>query len=77
VGLAYRMYVKRGNPEQYELLYNTFSERVAVVWERRRGDRRKLAEPAGEERRRAERRGPLPPSWQALGFVVTRIGRDL
>ena len=71
----YRMYVKRGDPERYELLYNAFSERVAVVWERRKGDRRRSAAPNGEDRRRSDRRGPASPSWHALGFVVVRADK--
>jgi hypothetical protein len=72
----YRMYVKRGDPDRYELLYKMFSERLPVVWERRKGDRRRIkGAPEGDERRRNERRGPMPASWDALGFAVARVGR--
>jgi len=73
----YRMYVKKGDPERYELLYKTFSERLPVIWERRKADRRRnQASPNGEERRRSDRRGPPPATWDALGFVVARVGRQ-
>ncbi len=69
----YRMYVKRGDPQHYDLLYNAFSDRVAVVWERRRVERRKAPTSKEGDRRKSDRRGPLPASWQALGFIVTKI----
>ena len=68
-----RLIVKRGDVHGYDALYKTFSTRVPVTWDRRRAERRKQeAERGSDERRTAERRGNPPPSWTALGFVVTK-----
>jgi hypothetical protein len=71
----YRMIVKRGNPEWYDVLYRTFNERMPVVWERRKRERRRESPALMEERRRQDRRGPPPSSWTGLGFVVVRVAR--
>ena len=71
----YRMIVKRGDPEWYDVLYRTFNERMPVIWERRRRERRRPAPVLPEERRRQERRGPAPATWTGLGFVVVRAPR--
>jgi hypothetical protein len=72
----YRMIVRRGDPEWYDVLYRTFNERLPVIWERRKRERRKPSPTLMEERRRAERRGPVPTSWASLGFVVVRVPRQ-
>jgi hypothetical protein len=67
----YCLIVRRGDYEGYDRLYKAFGQLLPVIWERRRGERRKAAQSVGiEERRRGERRGSPPPSWTALGFVV-------
>jgi hypothetical protein len=44
---------------------------VAVIWDRRRSDRRRIARrPVGHERRRADRRGAPPETWTRLGFQL-------
>jgi Cu/Ag efflux protein CusF len=44
---------------------------LAVIWDRRRSERRRSARrPIGHERRRTERRGSPPATWRQLGFQV-------
>jgi len=43
---------------------------VEVIWDRRLGERRRLARTQDAERRRGDRRGPLPEMWFSFGFVV-------
>ncbi len=50
--------------------------RVHVVWDRRRGERRANRAPVVRDRRRGDRRGPPPATWDAFGYVlVTRRPR--
>lgn len=67
----YVMIVRRGDFQRQEMLHRTFGQFTPVVWDRRKGERR---DPEtvhdGDDRRHAERRGPPPASWAALGFVV-------
>lgn len=42
---------------------------VDIVWDRRRGERRCSSMGRTPERRGFERRGALPESWTAVGFV--------
>ena len=44
---------------------------VNVVWDRRRAERRRRAEPVAHDRRGCDRRGPPPPSWHWPGLVIT------
>lgn len=63
--------VRRGDYQQYEVLYKAFGARVPVVWDRRRGERRDLNRPSeAAAPPTPERRSTTPPSWRALGFVV-------
>ena len=63
--------VKRGDYQQYDVLYKAFGARVPVIWDRRRIERRDPDPPSrAGNRYGAERRGVTPPSWVALGFVV-------
>jgi hypothetical protein len=71
----YRMIVRRGDPDWYDVLYRTFNERLPVIWERRKRERRKESPSLMEERRRQDRRGPPPPTWTGLGFAVVRVPR--
>ena len=68
----YCIIVKRGNLEDYDMLYKIFNEKMPVLLERRHGDRRRtpVPPPNTQDRRQKERRGAAPPSWVALGFVV-------
>lgn len=61
--------VRRGDFQQYDRLYKAFSERVPVVWDRRRHT---PAPVEGDDMgtQREERRQAPPLSWVALGFVV-------
>ena len=45
-------------------------EVVEVIWDRRHGERRRLARAHDAERRQRDRRGPLPEMWFSFGFVV-------
>lgn len=66
-----RIVVRRGDFDRYEVLYKAFGDRVAVIWDRRRSERRRQHDARGaSERRKAERRTPPGPSWRLLGFVV-------
>ncbi|NOT27258.1 MAG: hypothetical protein HOP16_14285 [Acidobacteria bacterium] len=63
--------VKRGDLERYELLFKTFGQRVTVLWDRRKNQRRQATDVLSSgDRRRAERRGLPGTSWKSLGFVV-------
>lgn len=69
---SYLMVVQRDDEERYQLLRKLFQgQRVEVVRDRRVGDRRATgAAAAAGNRRRGERRAPLPDSWVNLGFFV-------
>jgi hypothetical protein len=67
----YFIVVKRGDYQRHDLLHKTFGRLTPVVWDRRVRERRHAGTVMeGEDRRRAERRGPAPASWKALNFVV-------
>jgi hypothetical protein len=65
--------VRAGALDRFAALREAFSsEGVDVAWDRRRGDRRRseaTSQPAPERRRR-ERRGMAPASWDLLDFLV-------
>ena len=65
--------VRTGALDRFAALRDAFlAEGIAVVWDRRRAERRR-AVPAGgpaAERRRRERRGPAPATWDLLDFLV-------
>ena len=66
--------VRRGSPERYQALQETFGEppiSATICWDRRTVDRRRRARVSRSDRRRAERRGSEPGSWSALDFLVT------
>ena len=54
--------------QQYERLHQAFSERVPVLWDRRRRSVPVKDDDTGTQR--ADRRQAPPVSWVALGFVV-------
>jgi hypothetical protein len=64
--------VKRGHSHVFLMLAGTTGAHadVALLWDRREGDRRVGQVPAPGERRLGERRRPTPSSWHALGFVI-------
>jgi hypothetical protein len=60
--------VQRDRPDVYEDLRRSFEldPRVEVILDGRRGDRRTQPLPAPRERRRQDRRQPLPPVESAF-----------
>jgi Cu/Ag efflux protein CusF len=64
--------VQRGRGELYRAVQgNAAGPGVAVIWDRRRSERRRGARrPIGHERRHTERRGTPPETWTRLGFQV-------
>jgi hypothetical protein len=70
----YWIVVKRGEHQRYDLLHKAFGQTTPVVWDRRVRERRRTSAviPFTVERRQIERRGAVPASWVALGFVVVQ-----
>jgi hypothetical protein len=69
----YCIVVKRGSFQSYDLLHEAFGQKLPIVWDQRQRERRHVAGSlAIPDRRHAQRRGPEPASWMALGFVVVR-----
>jgi hypothetical protein len=64
--------VRTGAMDRFAALREAFSpDGVGVVWDRRGGDRRSGTAPQPvPERRRRERRGTAPASWDLLDFLV-------
>ncbi len=65
--------VRAGAVDRFAALRSAFApEGVEVVWDRREGQRRRTggASTPGSERRRRDRRGPVPSSWALLDFLV-------
>lgn len=64
--------VQRGRGELYRAVQGGGAgPAVAVIWDRRRSERRRGARrPVGHERRHSERRGAPPETWTRLGFQV-------
>lgn len=63
--------VQRGRTDVFRALDGAAAgPGLRVIWDRRRGERRTTRRPVPLERRRAERRAPLPDTWSRLGFVV-------
>jgi hypothetical protein len=73
-GQAILIVVRRGAAGRFATLHGALGgeDGVAVVWDRRAAERRlgTGSPPAGGERRVRDRRGPAPPSWGLLDFVV-------
>ena len=63
--------VDRQHMPLFEHLHAHFSADpdVDIVWDRRRGERRRPSMGRMPERRGFERRRALPESWAAVGFV--------
>jgi hypothetical protein len=64
--------VKQGEPTLAERLRAIASPSVPVIWDRRKRQRRATDRAVSDERRRWDRRRPLPASWDTLGFLVVR-----
>ena len=72
-GRAALIVVRVGAIDRFTALKSAFgSEGIVVVWDRRVSDRRRRDREtrAAAERRRRDRRGPEPPSWALLDFLV-------
>lgn len=62
--------VSRGREDLFRTLQDEFArEPVQVMWDRRQAERRTHPKPVEIEHRRAQRRGPPPATWAALGVV--------
>ena len=68
--------VQRGRGDVYRAVEGgAAGPGLAVIWDRRRSERRRGARrPAGHERRRTERRGAPPETWTRLGFQLVPGG---
>jgi predicted small metal-binding protein len=65
------MIVRRGQEARFRILQAAFwGERVRIVWDRRRADRRRKTQSGGPERRQHDRRRAPPVSWEAWDFVT-------
>ena len=64
--------VQRGRGDLYRAVERGVSSPgLAVMWDRRRSDRRRgVRRPTGHERRRLERRGSPSETWTRLGFQL-------
>lgn len=65
--------VRRGMVGRFAALHQHLAaDGVRVLWDRRVAERRRrtLPPPSQLERRTRDRRGPAPPSWLLLDFVV-------
>jgi hypothetical protein len=61
--------VQRGEQALYtRLTAQPWTGGVRVIWDRRGGERRTTGQPARVDRRRRDRRGPPPDTWEAMGF---------
>ncbi len=69
-----RLIVRRELSPAYYFFLQTFADtnRLAVVIDRRVGDRRRQPRRAFAERRRVDRRGAIPLSWSQGDFIVVR-----
>ena len=66
--------VRRGHFATFELLARTFADdpTVQIIWDRRMGERRQTTRNHnGDERRRSDRRRPLPSQWSQLNYMIT------
>ena len=69
--------VRRGALRRFDsLTRKTVDLPVDVTWDRRTGQRRASAEPAGDERREGDRRKEPPFTWQVADFVVVDDSKD-
>lgn len=67
--------VQRGRGDVYSAVAGgAAGPGLAVIWDRRRDERRRTRRPTGHERRRTERRGSPPETWTRLGFQLVPGG---
>jgi hypothetical protein len=70
--MEFLVVVRRDQPVRFATLREAFAEEpVEVIWDRRRGDRRRAARAVGLERRRGDRRRRPPATWRDLDFLLT------
>jgi hypothetical protein len=65
--------VRLGAIDRFAALERAFGpEGIVVIWDRRVADRRRAGRDSAvaTERRRRDRRGPAPPTWSLLDFLV-------
>jgi hypothetical protein len=63
--------VRRGARRRFQKLKEKTKELpVKVVWDGRRDDRRQASADVSEDRRRSDRRGKPPFTWEAGDFLV-------
>lgn len=66
-----QLVVRRGALRRFESLKARSAELpVVVMWDRRQADRRRADGPAGEDRRRGDRRQAAPFTWDVADFLV-------
>jgi hypothetical protein len=68
----YLAIVRRDAPDTFERLSAMATDRVAVVWDRREGERRQAMQPHAPDRRQRDRRRGLPRTWWTFGFLLVR-----
>lgn len=65
--------VRRGRTAWADFLLRrlgTVSEHMQFLWDRRYGERRRQRAPVEADRRSSDRRGPMPPAWNNLNFIL-------
>jgi hypothetical protein len=69
--------VARDKKELFERLLDKFVDdlNVSVVWDRRKGDRRRLPERSDSNRRRTDRRTLTKP-WSGRDYIVIHVVED-
>jgi len=69
--MALRIFVKKGAHRRFNRL-QLDSERlqVSVEWDRRKGERRKASKLTDADKRKTDRRGAPPFTWELAEFIV-------
>jgi hypothetical protein len=65
--------VRRGRTAWADYLarrLGSVGERVDFLWDRRYGERRRKSAVVPSDRRESDRRGPAPPVWNNLNFIL-------
>ncbi len=74
----YLVVIREGAVEIFEGLQRTLGREettIAVIWDRRKRDRRVIIQDFVPERRRGERRAPPDTMWDTHGFIVVEANR--